>query len=279
MNTTAIAAEPVATCAGAAILPDHLSWSGVQTYSQCPRKFHYRYIVQAPVEFVPASLAFGGAFHRAAERLHQARIEGAPVPAAEALLAGYDEAWAEDAGQAPEVQYAKEEDALSLRGTAERMLAAYREHALQPASTGAQIIAIEHKHRFRLLTGVPPIEMRLDLLELAGADLIVTDIKTSRSRWNDTKVQEHLPQLVLYAHGLVPLLRDLGAERIVPRFCIVTKAKKPAVQVLEPQAGHEDVDRLKRQVAETWDAITKEVFVQREGWGCAQCPYRRRCLG
>jgi len=77
MNTTATAAEPVATCAGAAVLPDHLSWSGIQTYSQCPRKFHYRYIVQAPAEFTPASLAFGGAFHRAAERLHQARIEGA----------------------------------------------------------------------------------------------------------------------------------------------------------------------------------------------------------
>ena len=35
MNTTATAAAPVATCTGAAILPDHLSWSGVQTYSQC----------------------------------------------------------------------------------------------------------------------------------------------------------------------------------------------------------------------------------------------------
>ncbi|MCY3018731.1 MAG: hypothetical protein NTW87_06840 [Planctomycetota bacterium] len=40
MITTAIAAEPVATCAGDAILPDHLSWSGIQTYSQRPRKFH-----------------------------------------------------------------------------------------------------------------------------------------------------------------------------------------------------------------------------------------------
>ena len=73
MSATAIAAAPVATCAGAAFLPDHLSWSGIPTYSQCPRKYHYRYIVQAPVEFTPASLAFGGAFHRAAERLHQAR--------------------------------------------------------------------------------------------------------------------------------------------------------------------------------------------------------------
>jgi hypothetical protein len=269
MNTTAIAAEPVATCLRSTVLPDHLSWSGIQTYSQCPRKFHYRYIIQAPVEFTPASLAFGGAFHRAAERLHQARIEGAVDPAVESLLAGYDEAWNEESGQAPQVQYAKEEDAVSLRDMAQRMLTAYREHALQAANIGVQIIAIEHQHRFRLLTDVPPIEMRLDLLELAGPDLIMTDVKTSRSRWNDEKVREHLLQLVLYSTGVVPLLRELGAERIVPRFVVVTKAKKPAVQVLEPQAGQDDVDRLERMVSETWDAITKEVFVQREGWGCA----------
>jgi hypothetical protein len=76
MNTTVITATPVATCAGQTVLLDHLSWPGVQTYSQCPRKFHYRYIVQAPVEFTPASLAFGGAVHRATELLHQANLEG-----------------------------------------------------------------------------------------------------------------------------------------------------------------------------------------------------------
>jgi hypothetical protein len=109
--------------------------------------------------------------------------------------------------------------------------------------------------------------------------LIVTDIKTSCSRWNDTKVQEHLPQLALYAHGLMPLVRELGAKRIVPRFVVITKAKAPVVQVLQPQAGQEDVEHLKRQVAETWDAVRKEVFVQGEGWGCVQCQYRKRCLG
>ena len=38
-----------------------------------------------------------------------------------------------------------------------------------------------------MLANVPPIKMRLDLLELAGADLIVTDVKTSRSRWNGSR--------------------------------------------------------------------------------------------
>mgnify|MGYP000019066450 CR=1 FL=1 len=121
--------------------------------------------------------------------------------------------------------------------------------------------------------------MRLDLLELDGSDLIVTDLKTSRSKWNDEKVRESLGQLVLYANGLVPLLKELGAKRIVPRFLVVTKAKKPVVQVLEPHATQEDVVRLKEQVADTWSAIKAGVFVPRESWMCAQCPYKKRCLG
>jgi CRISPR/Cas system-associated exonuclease Cas4 (RecB family) len=278
MNATAIAAEPVATRAGPAVVPDHLSWSGLQTYSQCPRKYHYRYILQAPAEFVPASLAFGSAIHAAVQLCHQARLEGRDIPAVDGLMNGYDGAWRVETTHVPEVNYAKNEDAVSLREMAARMLGAYRDHALQDTNN-SQIIAIEHEERFRLLADVPPIEMRLDLLELQGPDLIVTDVKTSRSRWNDMKVQEHLPQLIMYSFGLLVLLRELGASRIVPQFLVVTKAKTPTIQVLRPHATQDDVERLKRMVSEMWDAIQKGVFVQREGWQCAQCPYRTRCLG
>jgi len=41
------------------------------------------------------------------------------------------------------------------------MLTAYREHALQPANSGAQIIAIEHQHRFRLVPPIFPLDPRV----------------------------------------------------------------------------------------------------------------------
>jgi len=134
--------------------------------------------------------------------------------------------------------------------------------------------------RFRLLAEVPPIEMRLDLLELhSNGDLVIEDFKTSKSRWPDSKVQESLPQMLIYALGLLPVLRDVGAKRVVPRFTIITKAKTPVVQILEPQATQSDVDRLKHDVAETWNAIQANIFVPRQSWQCAQCPFRKRCLG
>ena len=92
------------------------------------------------------------------------------------------------------------------------MLAVYAEYASLETTLPdtAQIISIEHSNRFRLLADVPPIESRIDLLELQGTDLVVSDLKSSRSRWNDAKVLESISQLVLYATGLVPLMKSLG---------------------------------------------------------------------
>jgi hypothetical protein len=104
-------------------------------------------------------------------------------------------------------------------------------------------------------------------------------LKTARSAWNDEKVRENLGQLVLYAFGMMPLVHDLEVKRVVPRFVIVTKAKNPKVQVLEPKATKDDAQKLRHHVADVWAAIQAGVFVKHEGWQCAQCPYRGRCLG
>jgi len=276
MTATAIAAAPAPPCRPVAML-DHLSWSSVKTYATCPRRFAFRYVEQVPEEFTASSLAFGSAFHAAVDAIHQSRIEGARFQTADVFMRRFSKVWSEKAAELP-VQFAKGEDAITLHETASRMLAAYLDHLSQ--TKGGSIIAIEESLRFRLLVNAPPLEMRLDLLELtADGDLIVSDLKTSRSRWNNEKAREHLPQLVLYANGLMPLLRELGAKRIVPRFVVISKAKKPVVQVLEPVASQSDVTRLKDQVADTWSAIQAGVFVKRESWACMQCPYRKRCLG
>ncbi|MCZ7646234.1 MAG: PD-(D/E)XK nuclease family protein [Planctomycetota bacterium] len=260
---------------------DHLSWSGITTYNQCPKRFNFRYLEAAPEERKSAALIFGGAFHRAAEAVFQARLEGRALPDLNTLMATYTTAWKEEADQAPEIVYAKGDDEMTLADLAGRMIAAFVEHAHQEAVANPQrrILALEHADRFRLLPETPPLEARLDVLELDGECLLVTEIKTSKSRWNDQKVAEALPQLVVYAHALLPLLRDVGAKRIRPTFLIVTKAKKPVVQVIEPLASQRDVLRLREQVADVWKGVRAGVFPAREGWWCGACPFRTSCQG
>jgi CRISPR/Cas system-associated exonuclease Cas4 (RecB family) len=259
---------------------DHISFSSIKTYQSCPRKFSYRYIEHVPEEFKPSSLAFGSAFHSAFERVQENRLQGLNIPELDELLATFDAAWTRET-DGTEVQFCKEEDSVTIRDLARRMLGAYATHASLEATLlkTAQIISIEHSNRFRLLADVPVIESRIDLLELSGTDLVVSDLKTSKCRWNETKVQESVSQLVLYATGLMPLMRELGATRIVTKFIVVTKGKNPVVSVLQPQATQDDVVRLKQTISETWSAIQTGLFVKRESWACAQCPYRGRCLG
>src|ERR1019366_8470557 len=90
MSSIAVAAAPVRATVAVGPPLDHLSWSGIQTYRNCPRKFAYRYIERVPEEFVPAALAFGGSIHRAVERLHQARMETAAAVSTDELLVEYE---------------------------------------------------------------------------------------------------------------------------------------------------------------------------------------------
>ena len=277
--TTATAVAESGTSAGSVTL-DHLSWSSISLYRECPRRFYYHYIEKVPPEFVAATLALGAGFHSAAEAIFQAQLEAEDVPTLEVLLTIFDKHFYEETKKAPEIRYSKGNDETTIYALAEKMLNAYREYVVANAEQHSLIIAIEQAYRFELIEGLPPFEMRLDLLELhRNGELVITDIKTSKCRYNEKDIQEALPQIVLYAHAVMPILRELAAEKIVPRLAIITKAKTPVVQILEPKATQADVEMLKSQVAETWDAIQAGNFDKHESWQCAHCEYRRHCLG
>jgi RecB family exonuclease len=254
---------------------DHLSWSSTQTFRACPRQYQLHYIERAESERVCASLLFGGAIHSAIELVHEARLCGAAQPTEDELLTAFDAAWKEGATKAAEVWFAKADDAVTLRGLAKRVLAAYQENVMEERD----VIAVEEEVRFKLLPGLPPVLARIDLIEARGEDLVLTDFKTSKCSWSESKMMENLPQLILYAHAALPMLRSLGLRRVVPQFVVLTKGKKPKIQVLRPAVERSHVERLKTTFGETWTSIQKGWFPKSESWRCPSCPYRTRCLG
>src|ERR1039458_4806998 len=89
---------------------DHLSFSSIRTYQACPRKFAFKYVEKHPGEFTPSCFAFGGAFHRAVERVHEALMVGNPIPNAGELVSAFDAAWSELVESGTEVRFGKDEN-------------------------------------------------------------------------------------------------------------------------------------------------------------------------
>src|SRR5437868_1560801 len=111
MNTCALEAPSTKP----AIALDHLSFSSIRTYQSCPRKFAFKYVEKLPEEFTPSYFVFGGAFHKAVERVHEAMIVGEPLPQLGELLDAFDGAWLDLTAERPQIKFAKDEDASCLR--------------------------------------------------------------------------------------------------------------------------------------------------------------------
>lgn len=126
---------------------DHLSFSSIKTYQACPRKFAFKYVEKQPGEFTPSCFSFGGAFHRAVERIHESAIAGGPHPELGDLMDAFDRAWSELTAERPQIKFSKDEDAGSLRQLAARMLSAYLEHYREHSLTSAGHGFADHRHR------------------------------------------------------------------------------------------------------------------------------------
>jgi hypothetical protein len=101
---------------------DHLSHSQLALMRACPRKFAFGYVENAPRDFVPSSLLFGGAVHAALERHFRGLLEGQVIGHAE-RLAAFDLAWRQgtSAGDDVPIRYNAGESKSSLREQARQL--------------------------------------------------------------------------------------------------------------------------------------------------------------
>ena len=249
----------------------YTSWSAISCYCACPLRYEFRYLQNLSEPTVSAALAFGGAFHAGAEHHYRELLEGKPVPSMDALMAAYNDAWAEHDGKA--IHYGKDDDRSTLDDLASRMLAVFQ--ASEVANPAGTIIGIEEELRGELVPGVPDLLARVDLLVDAGDSLVVTDLKTARSRWSHEQVRESAGQLLLY-HDLVQPMAEGRPVRL--QFAVATKLKHPEVQVYEVEADPQQIDRTKRIIERVWEAIESQIFYPTpSAMQCPTCPYRAEC--
>ena len=250
---------------------DHVSHSSISCFQQCPLKWRFRYVDKLEEDFKGVALVFGSSVHAAVERHFQSILETGGPPTLEQLLEAFDECW--QSFDAASIRYGKNDDAESMRELAVRMLETFQgSEFAKPTGT---IVAVEESMRGEFVQGMPDVLARVDLAVQDGDELVLTDFKTSRSRWNANQAQSNAEQLLLYADLAG---RVLDGKRIKLQFAVVTKTKTPVLEVHEVCY---DAARLKRSKAifgKVWEAIKSGVYYPAPSqMNCYGCGYRKAC--
>lgn len=250
---------------------DYLSFSSIRTYQTCPLKYFFKYIAGLPEESVSASLVFGSGIHRAIEHLYRQQMIGGVAPGVDELLTHYQAEWQER--DAKPVRFGREDDAAALTGLAARMLTAFRDSEL--AKPSGTILAIEEELRGSIIPGLPDLLGRVDLIVETPNELVVSDWKTSRSRWSAEQVEESTEQLLLYSE----LAADFAPGKPVRiEFAVLTKTKTVAIEQHSVAVQQAPVERMKRVVERVWHAIDAEHFYPAPSpIACGGCPFRDPC--
>ncbi len=242
----------------------HISASQLRSYAGCP--LAWRLSRTHRPEHVSASLVFGSAFHAAAERFYQMRLEGQSATFAD-LMEAYDANWQKRSdtgdGKSPSpVKYsAKASGPEELRETADRMLEAFLAHA---AANVGEVIAVEEEFLVPMAPGLPALKGRIDLVEIrrdAAGDrhIHVVDFKTSAKRMNPDDVDRDQMDLYALAVRQTGLLDELRLP-LALRVDVVTKTKVPEITPIPLTPDPRNEKRVIAKAREIWKCMSAGVY-------------------
>ncbi len=172
------------------------------------------------------------------------------------------------------VQFGKDDDLESLGRLATKMLRGVPRRVRSPIRP-VEIIGVEEELRGSVVAGCPDLLGRIDLIMETADALVVTDLKTSRSRWSRDQADDSAAQLLIYSE----LVRDFAPQkRVRLQFAVLTKTKDPAIDLHEVPVDVRRIDRTKRIVERVWKAIDSEAFYPSPSpMQCPGCSFRKQC--
>ncbi|MFN0091555.1 MAG: RecB family exonuclease [Acidimicrobiales bacterium] len=252
---------PVFDAEGAA--PRYLSPSSASTFSQCPRRWRFRYVERLPDPPGEAAVV-GTLVHRVLELLcNEAPAQRTPERAR--LLAGA--AWGE---LTPLAEFAGLGlDAAGVRAFKWRAWRAIEGLWKLEDPAAVAVAATEHKVE-AVLAGVPFLGV-VDRLDRTPEGLVVTDYKSGRPP-HPNFAAPRLAQVLLYAAAVAAVTGEAPVRsRLVYLGATVISA------AAEPDA----VEGAVAGLAATWEALNRacaaDQFPARPGPLCGWCPFAGEC--
>lgn len=257
-------------------LPDHLSYSSIACYLQCPLKWRFHYLDQLEPEFTSASLAFGQGVHQAVASFFQSALEG-DFLSADNMVDVYRQAWRECDG--PSIQYDK-------GGTEEKLLKKATEiltlwHSKQDPAVEVygveEEFSVDLSHRIDYpLHGLPPLIGYIDhIIKQPDGSIALIDLKTAARKPSQAQADQNL-QLTAYSLGAEAL--GFNPDELTLRLDYLLKGTQPDLVSFETTRSEYDRRRFVKLVTRVWKGITNSVFFPKTDWYCkSSCGYQSQC--
>ena len=250
---------------------DHISYSSVSTFQSCSLRWMFRYVLGLPRRTISSSLVLGSCLHKSVQFHFEQLLMGRTGTDLDTLLAVFQDAWESYDDQS--IRYGASESRDEVGRLADRMLTEFlKSDFSRPKGT---ILGAEEELRGAVIPGCPDLLARVDLIVDAGDELVISDFKTARCSWNDLKVEDLAPQLLLYSELVKPLA---DGKPIKLEFAVLTKTKVPELIVHDVPLDPQQVERTKKIVEQVWLAIQEgHYYPSPSPTNCGTCPFRQPC--
>ena len=258
-------------------IPDHISFSQVNTYLICPLRYRFQYIDREEWQFKPAALTLGSAIHAAIEKYYTNHLESKRTSLTD-LQDIFDTRLYQDCAEV-EMKFKTGKDPVEIQQQGHAMLDCFLENV-----TPGDVLGVEEKFTLNVVDGETgetldvPLVGRVDLIERTeDGNIVFVDYKTASTRYSEDSVQRNL-QLTAYSLWAREAYSTEKNEVIHLRFDVLLKNKTPLHLKYQTQRTYQDAQRFVRMLLMISEAIREEHFYPNPGWQCADCPFKVACV-
>jgi len=227
-------------------LPDHISYSSIASYLQCPLKWKFHYVDKLPEEFITTGLLFGQAIHESVAAFLNASLSGDSLTPDEMLMV-YLNAWRESKGI--EIRSSNGDSEEKLLKKAQDLLTLW--HSAQEGMT--EVLGVEEKFSLDMAEladypslDLPPLIGYVDhIIKQPDGSIALIDLKTAARKPSQQQADQSL-QLTAYSLGAEALGFD--PDELTLRLDYLLKGTQPDLLSLETTRSEDDRRRFVKMV-------------------------------
>jgi len=237
---------------------NYLSYSQIDTFDTCPRRYRFRYIQRIPVP-PSAAASFGNSMHKALRDFYQA-VKEKKKPTKKNLLQFLERNWSAEG-------YASKTHEKRMIKQGERMLNDFYDKAYDPKRIPKAV------EQMFVIKASPSLRIggKIDRVDESRGKLEIIDYKTGKTF--DQKVVDKSLQMTVYALAATDKgIHAKKPEEVVLSFYFLDSGEKKSTK-----RAAKELKEAKKELIEKANEIEKSEFEPIPGKWCDWCDYRLLC--